>query len=105
MKSVYIFCLLILFIWFVITKLETNDDFVLLEDNVIEGINRNLVIVKTLWSVLILLQASLIFQLFRLIPKTIGMHKTGLKILLVVAIFFLIITLAVFFIGLSSFWL
>jgi hypothetical protein len=104
MRTIGILSLSVLLVWYLISKLEPTSGVVLNDLNGIEDANRMIAIKRSLWAIMIILQALLSYKLYKLIPVLTGVYKTGAKLYLGAIVLLLLLSLLIFIMGLRAFW-
>ena len=83
MRIVIALTFIILIIWYIITRFEPSNGFVVLDEYTIGKMNKDVIIQKALWSIMILLQLFLSYKLYALMPTIVGIYRIGIQIKLV----------------------
>lgn len=104
MKLVGLLSALILIVWYFIEQLAVGSNSVILKSGIVNNTNI-LTIKRALWGLLILLLFILCVRLYQLTKLPTRNYAVLLKLGLFVAIGFLIVSIIIFIISITSFWM
>jgi hypothetical protein len=104
MRAIIILSLSALFTWYLITRFEPGDGTIILNDSTMKQMHRDLVTIKILWVILMVLQAVILFRLYKVIPKIKGIEKNGAIVYFGFVFLTLLLSFIIVFIAATSFW-
>jgi hypothetical protein len=104
MKIIVITTALILLIFYVITAMEPNESYQVLDGDTMAAMQRSVLIKRVLWVFIILMQLFLCYYVYKSIPKYLSKYRIRLKLFLLVVTCTTILSMIILFIALSSTW-